>query len=189
MTIMKVLALIFDGFEELEATAPFALLRRAGIDLTIASFSSNVTGSHNLTYTNINILSELDYTQFDALLLPGGAHYKIIQYSEDVLTIIKYFLDNDKVVSAICASPTIIGKLGYLKDKNYTCFKSMNEDFGGTFIDCYVVVDGNLITAKSAAASIDFAYAIIEKLAGKETLDKVKSNIFYEEQGTYIFNQ
>ena len=98
-------------------------------------------------------------------------------------------MDNKKVVSAICASPTIIGKLGYLKNKNYTCFKSMNEDFGGNFIDCFVVVDGNLITAKSAAASIEFAYAIIEKLAGKETLDKVKSNIFYEKQGTFIFNQ
>lgn len=186
---MKVLALIFNGFEELEATGPFALLRRAGIDLTIASFNKEVTGSHNLTYTNISILNELDYKQFDSLLLPGGAHYKIIESSEYILNIIKYFLDNNKIVSAICASPTIIGKLGYLRNKNYTCFKSMNDDFGGNFIDSYVVVDGNLITAKSAAASIDFAYAIIEKLAGKETLDKVKENIFYERQGTFIFNQ
>ena len=62
-------------------------------------------------------------------------------------------------------------------------------DDNGNFIDCYVVVDGNLITAKSAAASIDFAYAIIEKLAGKETLNRVKEHIFYEEQGTFIFNQ
>ena len=61
--------------------------------------------------------------------------------------------------------------------------------FGGNFIDSYVVVDGNLITAKSAAASIDFAYAIIEKLAGTSTLNKVKENIFYEKQGTFIFNQ
>ena len=65
----------------------------------------------------------------------------------------------------------------------------MNADFGGNFIDAYVVVDGNLITAKSAAASIDFAYAIIAKLAGNDTLNKVKENIFYEEQGTFIFNQ
>ena len=186
---MKVLALIFDGFEELEATAPFALLRRAGIDLTIASFKHDVTGSHNLTYTNINLLHELDYAEFDSLLLPGGAHYKTIESDDSILDIIRYFVDNNKIVSAICASPTILGKLGYLKDKNYTCFKSMNSDFGGNFIDAFVVVDGNLITAKSAAASIDFAYAIIEKLAGKEILNKVKTNIFYEEQGTFIFNQ
>ena len=186
---MKVLALIFDGFEELEATAPFALLRRAGIDLTIASNKSNVTGSHNLTYTNINLLHNIDYTEYDSLLLPGGPHYRFIETNEDILEIIKYFLDSNKVVSAICASPTIIGKLGYLKNKNYTCFKSMNDDFGGIFIDSYVVVDGNLITAKSAAASIEFAYAIIEKLAGKETINKVKEHIFYEEQGTFIFNQ
>ena len=186
---MKVLALIFDGFEELEATAPFALLRRAGINLTIASNKTTVTGSHNITYSNISLLHEINYMEYDSLLLPGGPHYKYIILNDDILEIIKYFLDNNKVVSAICASPTIIGKLGYLKNKNYTCFKSMNEDFGGNFIDSYVVVDGNLITAKSAAASIDFAYAIIEKLAGTTTLNKVKENIFYEKQGTFIFNQ
>ena len=186
---MKVLALIFDGFEELEATAPFALLRRAGIDLTIASNKEMTTGSHNLTYTNLVNINTINYKDFDSLLLPGGPHYKYIESNEYILNIIRYFMNNNKIVSAICASPTIIGKLGYLKNKNYTCFKSMNEDFGGNFIDCYVVVDGNLITAKSAAASIDFAYAIIEKLAGKETLNKVKERIFYEEQGTFIFNQ
>ena len=186
---MKVLALIFDGFEELEATAPFALLRRANINLTIASNKEQATGSHDLTYTNLINIDEIDYTEYDSLLLPGGPHYKYIESNENILNIIRHFMDNNLVVSAICASPTIIGKLGYLKNKNYTCFKSMNEDFGGNFIDCYVVVDGNLITAKSAAASIDFAYAIIEKLAGRETLNRVKEHIFYEEQGTFIFNQ
>ena len=186
---MKVLALIFDGFEELEATAPFALLRRAGIDLTIASNKIHATGSHNLTYTNLKNINDINYKDYDSLLLPGGPHYKYIESNENILNIIRHFMDNNMVVSAICASPTIIGKLGYLKNKNYTCFKSMNEDFGGNFIDCYVVIDGNLITAKSAAASIDFAYAIIEKLAGRETLNRVKEHIFYEEQGTFIFNQ
>ena len=84
---MKVLALIFNGFEELEATAPFALLRRAGIDLTIASNENNVTGSHNLTYTNISLLHEIDYTEFDSLLLPGGPHYRYIETNDDILEI------------------------------------------------------------------------------------------------------
>lgn len=186
---MKVLAIIFDGFEELEATAPFALLRRAGIELTIASTNTTVTGSHNLSYTNLSLLNSIDYTSFDCLLLPGGAHYKTLETNKNVLEIIKYFIEQNKTVSAICASPTIIGKMGYLKNKNYTCFTSMNDDFGGNYIDCYVVVDDNLITAKSAAASIEFAYAIIEKLMGKEHLKKVQNNIFYEKQGTYSFNQ
>ena len=64
-------------------------------------------------------------------------------------------------------------------NKNYTCFTSMNEDFGGTYVDRYAVIDGNIITGRSAAAVIDFAFALIEKLLGKESCDKVKASIYY----------
>lgn len=154
---MKALAIIFDGFEEEEAVAPFALLRRAKIDLTIASDKETVIGSHNIALTNISLLKNINYKDFDCLLIPGGAHYKRLLVDQYVHEIIRYFMDNNKVVSAICAAPTIIGGLGYLKNRKYTCFTSMNNDFGGTYIDEKVVVDGNLITARSVASAILFA--------------------------------
>lgn len=177
---MKVLALIFNGFEEEEAMAPFALLRRAKIDLTIASYSDTVTGCHNITLSNITPLNTINYKDYDCLLLPGGPHFKIIKSDENILDIIRYFASNNKPLAAICASPTIIGSLGYLKDKNYTCFTSMNGDFGGTYHDNGVVVDGNLITSRSVAYSLDFAYAIIKLLAGDEVLENVYKHIYYE---------
>ena len=48
----------------------------------------------------------------------------------------------------------------------------MNEDFGGTYVDQYVVTDGNLITGRSAAASIDMAFAIIEYVLGQEECER-----------------
>lgn len=177
---MKVLAIIFDGFEELEATAPFALLRRAGIELTIYSNKNTVVGGHNITYTDIDILDNLNYEEYDALLLPGGPHYKELQVNKLVHEIIKYYMENNKTVAAICAAPTIIGQLGFLKNRTYTCFTPMNDEFGGTFINKPVVIDNNLITGRSAAASIDFAYEIIRKVAGQDTLNKVWERIFYE---------
>ena len=89
-------------------------------------------------------------------------------------------MENNKLTAAICASPTIIGKLGYLKGRNYTCFTPLNSDFNGNYIDKPVVVDNNLITARSAAASIDFGYALIEAIAGKDTLHKTWKQLFYE---------
>lgn len=177
---MKVLALIFDGFEELEATAPFALLRRAGIELTIASNRFEVVGTHFLHLTDVSLITEINYKEYDALLIPGGPHYRFIENFGYSLDIIKYFMENNKLVCAICAAPTILGRLGLLKNRNYTCFTSMNEDFGGNYIDKYVVRDGNLITAKSAAASIDFAFEIIEALAGSVLAESVKKRIYYE---------
>ena len=178
---MKVLAIIFDGFEEEEAMAPFALLRRAGITLDIASSNNTVRGSHNLYLTNLKLIDEVSYKDYDMLLLPGGAHYKLLVQSKFVLDAITYFMENNKLISAICASPTILGKMGYLKNRNYTCFTSMNADFGGTYIDKKVVVDGNLITARSVASALVFAYAIIEKLLGKDALNKIKEQIYEKE--------
>ena len=178
---MNVLALVFDGFEEVEGVAPFALLRRAGIDLTIASNRNEVIGAHYIHVMDLSLINEIDYKEFDALLLPGGPHYRFMENFGYALEIIKYFIEHNKVVCAICAAPTILGKLGYLKGKSYTCFTCMNEDFGGTYIDQRVVVDGNLITARSAAASIDFAYEIIRKLAGEEALLSLRKRIYDEE--------
>jgi 4-methyl-5(b-hydroxyethyl)-thiazole monophosphate biosynthesis len=56
----------------------------------------------------------------------------------------------------------------------------MNKDYGGTYLDDGVVVDGNLITAKSVAYSLDFAYAIIEKVMGRDVLENVWEHIYYE---------
>lgn len=178
---MKFLAIIFDGFEEEEATASFALLRRAKQDLVIASDKSIVTGAYNLTYSGISILNTIDYKNFDCLILPGGPHYKTLKTNSLVLEIINYFISNNKYVAAICASPTILGGLGYLKNKNYTCFTSMNNDFGGSYIDQKVVVDGNIITARSVDASIDFAYTIISVVCGQDILDEVYARVYHEE--------
>ncbi len=177
---MKALALIFDGFEELEAVAPFALVRRAGIELTISSNQEMVTGSHNIALAKINDLNKISYEEFDCLIIPGGAHYKYLKTAENVHNIIKYFMKNNKIIATICAAPTVLGQLGFLKGKNYTCFTSMNEDFGGNYLDTGVVVDGNIITAKSVAYSIEFAYEIIRKLAGEVVLSRVQKQIYYE---------
>ena len=177
---MKCLAIIFNGFEELEAVAPFALLRRAKVSLDIASLNTFATGCHDLTLTDLLPLSTIDYTSYDCLILPGGPHYQELEKNELVLTIIKHFITNNKLTCAICASPTIIGKLGYLKNKNYTCFTALNDDFNGTYHHQKVVVDGNLITARSADAAIDFAYEIIRATKGDEVLKQVHERVYYE---------
>ena len=56
----------------------------------------------------------------------------------------------------------------------------MNEDFGGTYHDDYAVTDGNIVTGKSAAATIDFAFAVLQAVAGKEAADKTKKEIYYK---------
>ena len=88
-------------------------------------------------------------------------------------------MNSNKKAGAICAAPTILGHLGLLNGKKYTCFNSMNEDFSGTFIDKYYVVDGNLITGKGPMATIDFALGFVQLLVGSDISESIKKGSFY----------
>lgn len=177
----KVCLILTDGFEEAEAVATFAVLRRAGLTVDIFSLAGEqATGRFGLRCSALKPFAGLDGMQYQALVLPGGPQYAALEAHVGVQALIKQFIEQGKVVAAICASPTILGHAGYLKGKNYTCFTSMNEDFGGHFTGQYVAVDGNIITGQSAAASIDFGFAIVEKLLGKEKADQVKQSIYYK---------
>ncbi|MGN1276507.1 MAG: DJ-1/PfpI family protein [Floccifex sp.] len=177
---MRAAIVLDNGFEELEAMGPIALLRRAGIIVDIVGIpGKEVTGRFQVTYSPSIPFESYDFSQADCLVLPGGPHYQKLDKNEKVLELIKEFAQH-KVLAAICASPTILGHAGVLQGKKYTCFKELDEDFGGFYQYQFVVTDDNIITAISAAASIDFAYAIIEKLLGKEKCESMQASIYYD---------
>lgn len=177
---MKILVIISNGFEEVEALASVGILRRAHLDVDIASISgNNVTGKYNVTIEVNKKISDLSLKDYDLLLIPGGPQFIEFLTTKAVTDTIRFFHDKNKYIAAICAGPTILGKMGLLRDKKYTCFTSMNEEFMGTYIDQPVVVDDKLITGRSAAATIDFAFCIVEILLGKDYADKVKESIYY----------
>ena len=179
----KCLMIITDGFEELEALGTYAILSRGGIKVDIYSLhKENIIGSYNLPLNGLKIfdLNKLDLNEYDALIIAGGREYVELEASPTFIEVIKRFYKNNKIIAAICAGPTLLGHLGYLENKNYTCFQAMNEDFKGNFINNkYVVTEKNIITAVSCAASIDFGLAILEKLSGKEITNLVKERIYY----------
>lgn len=147
---MKILCFLANGFEEIEAVGSIGLLRRSNFIVDVYSLEgTSATGKYNSTLSNLLDLKDLDYTSYDCLLLPGGPHYRSLEHNPQVIEAIHYFMKHDKYIAAICAAPTILGRLGYLKNKYYTCFTSMNDSFGGTYLDTYTAIDGNLITGRS----------------------------------------
>lgn len=177
---MKICTILSNGFEEVEAIGTIALLKRSGLEVDIYALNdTKANGKHQLTLSNLILLDNVNTNEYDALLIPGGPHYAELEANTKVKDIIADFMNEKKLVCGICAAPTIFGHMGYLKGKNYTCFTSMDEDFGGTYIDKYVVTDGNMITARSAAASIDFAFVIINYLQGEKQEEKIKNEIYY----------
>ena len=89
-----VLTLLANGFEEIEATAPIDLLRRADAKVTVASCSTNleVTGRSNITLRADTLLAQItDPSTFDLLLLPGGPAVFDLRKRTEIIDLIKAF--------------------------------------------------------------------------------------------------
>lgn len=177
---MLVVVLLDNGYEELEAMGPCALLKRAGVEVDLVRIpEGEVTGRFGITYTPTQYMKDYDFSKADCLVVPGGPQHETMRKNADVLTLIHEFATNKKI-GAICAAPTILGQEGLLEGKNYTCFEALNDDFGGIYHTSYTVTDGNMVTACSAAASVEFGFALIELLCGKDHAKKVQASVYYE---------
>jgi 4-methyl-5(b-hydroxyethyl)-thiazole monophosphate biosynthesis len=181
--------LLADGFEEMEAVIPLDVLRRCGVEiLTVAVCSDNsreaglraeVLGSHNITVKADILLDEvvLD-SNIKMLILPGGPGRVNIRKSERATEIINYCCKSGIYVAAICGAPEILGELGHLQGKNATCFPGLENNLtGAVIVDEPVVVDGMIITSKSAGTSEAFAFTIAQLLCGKEKADAVRKSM------------
>lgn len=178
--IMKILMIVTDGFEDIEAVGTLAILRRAGLDVTFACIDADrAKGRYGVNISDLVDWRNVDFDEYGMLVIPGGPEYVAEEKNPAFLRMILDFYGKGKYIAAICAGPTILGHLGLLRNRKYTCFTSMDEDFGGTYVDRYSVVDGNIITGRSAAAVIDFAFDIVKVLLGEETEKKVKESIYY----------
>lgn len=178
----KALIILADGFEEIEAITPIDLMRRAGIEVIIAGIGKKeITGAHNITIACETTISEIHLQPFHAVILPGGATGTTnLLNSDQVLEIVKSNWRENSLTAAICAAPKVLDKAGILSNKSFTCYPGVESEIThGTFTNEPVIVDGNIITARSAGNSIQFGLEIIAALLGREASNVVKEKIVY----------
>lgn len=176
---MQGLMLLANGFEDTEALTTRDILSRAGIKVVTSSIDdkTNVISSFGLNVKTDISLKKIKENEYDFLILPGGGvGTKNLKESEEVSKLVLSFYNKYKLIGAICAAPSVLGRLGLLKDKRYTCYAGCNEG-EGILTNHEMDVFGNIITARSMLYTIPFALAIVEKLVGKEIANKVYQGI------------
>ncbi len=176
-----VYVLLGTGFEETEAIAPIDLLRRAGIPtLTVGVDGKAVTGSHGITVEADITLGEMDLTNLDMIVLPGGlGGVATARGSQEALDALRFAWENDKFVAAICAGPTVLADLGITDGKNATCYPGCETGMGSAVMqpDAACVRDGKLITGTSAGCAIPFGLALVAALKGEEEAARIANQI------------
>ena len=162
-----------NGFEEIEALTTVDLLRRANIALTTVSMTGekHVTGSHQITVHADKQFADCDFSDAEMLILPGGATH--LETHQNLCELLLKHNEENKLIAAICAAPSVLGRLGILNGKQATCYPGFEEYLGESYVGGLVVESKNIITAKGPGLSSDFAFCLIEKLAGSETADAV----------------
>ncbi|MGL4737346.1 MAG: DJ-1 family glyoxalase III [Cellulosilyticaceae bacterium] len=174
---MKVAVLFATGYEEIEALSVVDVLRRAQIDTMMVGIEDEyVTSSRAITIKMDTTLNNLNKDTIDFLILPGGMPgVKNLYENNIVQEWVKDFDAQQKKIGAICAAPSILGRLGVLKGKCATCYPGFEQDLeGATLREERVVEDGHVITGIGAGASLEFAFKILEIIKGKDEADQIK---------------
>ena len=180
----KVLVFLVNGFEEIEAMAPIDLLRRAGIIVDTVSINEDnqVTSSRKIRVLTDKTIDEINFDDYDMIVLPGGPGTENYMKSEKLLEKLKEFSINRKL-GAICAAPTILSALGILNGKQAICFPACEPDLikdGAIIVNQDVVKDNNIITSRGAGTAIDFSLSLIEELLGKNKSHEIRKEILYK---------
>ena len=178
---MMVYMLLGTGFEETEAIAPLDLLRRAGVEvLTVGINGKIVKGSHGIGIEADIELNELDLTDLEMIILPGGlGGVASIRASKEAMDAVKFAADNGKFTAAICAGPTVLADLGITDGKQATCYPGCEDGMGSACMteNMSAVQDGLVITGTSAGCAVSFGLALIAALKGEEAAAAIEKQI------------
>ena len=183
------------GLEECEGLLCVDILRRAGVEVTIAAVGGEkiVKSARQISVVADALAEELDYTVFDACILPGGIPgVPNLKADATVRRVCRDFAAEGKVVAAICAAPSVLAQygllaglaaFGVLNGKKATVYPGMDADLtaaGASYTGLPLTIDGSIVTGEALGAAIPFALALARILAGADAANRVKSAIVYQ---------
>lgn len=173
------------GFEDIEAIAPVDIMRRAGLEVQTVSITGEeiVTSAHGVGIASDLLLSDVDFSSAEMLVLPGGLPGSTnLDACKPLTEAIKRHFESGGPIAAICAAPLVYGHLGLLKGRRATCYPGVERELAGaTYTAAIVERDGNIITGKGPAAAFEFGYTIVDYFLGEGASQPLRQGMIYKE--------
>ena len=183
-----VLIPLAEGCEELEAVTLIDLLRRAGIEVTVASLREGmVTASRGVRLVPDATLNAVMDQTFDMIVLPGGLPgADHLDADPRIHRLLQRHIAEDRKVAAICAAPKVLANAQLLSGRKATCYPGCIDaaQFADvTFTGTPVVVDGPIVTSRGPGTAMDFALTLIETLKGTQARVDVETSLMRPQAG------
>lgn len=187
MNAKKSYIFLADGVEEVEAVATIDALRRAGMEIATVSITDSpiVTGATSQKLVADTLLSQVDFSDADWLIVPGGVPGAPNLHADKAVNeAIVSHAGNGGRIASICAGPAVVlAPTGVLKGHKATCYPGLEAQLaegGATYVKSPVVIDGNFITSEGPGTTLDFAKAIIAETLGAEKAAEVLSGMLLQ---------
>lgn len=179
----KIVIVISNGFEEIEAITVIDICRRASLDITIAAVEDLVTvGAHDIKIIADMMIEEVDYSDYDMVVLPGGLpNAYTLAENESVQNLLKNMKLSKRYIAAICAAPFALHTAGVLNE-HYTCYPSFEAKINPEGYDDSkeVVIDKDVMTSKGPATAMEFALQIVKLLCNADRSNQIKQGLLYQ---------
>lgn len=182
--MMRVLVPFSEGVEEIELGAIVDILRRAGIEVVMASLdAAPVTGRSGIVISADVKLADVAGDNWDMVVLPGGLpNANLLREDPDVKSVVQRLRDERKSIAAICAAPTALAAFGMTDNRRVTSYPAMQAEVeklspSAVYVDDAVVEDDFLITSRGAGTAVEFSLRLVAKLCGEEKSAEVRHSI------------
>ena len=182
---MKTAVFLANGYEEIEALTVVDILRRAKLVCDMISLEDELetVGSHGIKVKADCMISEIDFSEYDCMVLPGGKMgTQNLEANQYLMKRLDEFYSQNKLICAVCAAPSILGHRGYLNGREAVSYPSFESELTGAVIPQKEVVrDGNIITSRGMGTSIAFAAEIVKAELGEETAEELLKTLVYKQ--------
>src|SRR4030042_2665389 len=162
----KIIMLIEDLFEDIEAIYPYYRLIEEGYEVVVAGPEKGklYKGKHGMALKADISSKEATLNNVIALIIPGGYAPDRMVRDENMVNLVKKAASRSIVIGAICHGPLMLVEADVIRNKKVTGFKSIKTPLKlaqGIVMENRVVTDGYIITAQDAADVVDFTKAVL----------------------------
>lgn len=156
---------IANGSEEIEAVCIIDVLRRANVDVTVASVEDTlqVTASRRTKLVADRLIGECVGQTYDLIALPGGMPgAEHLRDCAPLIDLLKAQREAGRLYGAICAAPVVALHAHGLLPGKATAHPSVSDQLPDQApVAQRVVVDGACITSRGPGTAIEFALALV----------------------------
>jgi protease I len=167
--VARIAFIIDDLFEDVEYLDPYERVQEAGHDaVTVGQAAGKeVSGKKGAMVTTDAGTSDIEPSEFDALVIPGGYSPDKVRTDPKAVEFTRRMHEAGKPVAAICHAPWVLAEADLVRGRTITSYHSLRTDMinaGATWVDEKVVEDGNLITSRHPGDIPAFCDALLSRL-------------------------